>query len=95
MIHVLAQANYEELQKFISIFATRGAAMRRKHGCLKAQLFRVPDQENRAVILFEWESREAFEGFLSDPDVPPTMRSSGTIGRPEFTILEEIAQFPG
>ena len=46
------------------------------------------------VVLLEWESREAFEGFSNDPRVRETMSSSGTVGPPEFTFLEKVGEFP-
>ncbi len=45
------------------------------------------------VVLFEWESKEAFEGFSNDPRIKETMQSSGTLP-PEFTFLEKIGEFP-
>jgi heme-degrading monooxygenase HmoA len=97
MIAILARAAVEGLPKFIGMFGTRGADMRRKHGGLGSTVFRDLDQENRVTILLEWESREAFEGFLNDPAVKETMQSAqsaGTVGRPEFTFLEEVGAFP-
>ena len=95
MIHILGKVTYEDLPKFIGIFSTQGAAMRRQHGSIRSQVFNIPDEENRAIILLEWESRASFEAFLADPAVRETMRSSGTVGRPEFTYLTKIAELPG
>ena len=94
MVHILARVAIEDLPHFISVFSTRGAAMRRQHGSRSSQVFKVSAEENRLVILFEWESREAFEGFLNDPVVKETMKSSGTTAPPEFTFLEKVAEFP-
>jgi heme-degrading monooxygenase HmoA len=95
MITVMGRVKIEELPKFLGMFATRGAAMRRHHGARDAQVLKVCDREDEVVVLFEWSSREAFEGFLADPAVKATMASSGTVGRPEFTFLEPLARFPG
>jgi heme-degrading monooxygenase HmoA len=95
MIHILAKVSIEDLPEFISVFSTRGAEMRRKHGSRNSQIFTVPEQSNQVVVLFEWDSKEVFEGFLNDPVVKETMQSSGTVGRPEFTILEKLAELPG
>lgn len=95
MIHILASLTYEDLPRFIGIFSTHGAALRRQHGCQRSQVFTVDGGENRALVLFEWSSREAFEGFLADPVVRETMQSSGTVGRPEFTFLGAVADLPG
>ncbi|MGI8858884.1 MAG: hypothetical protein ACR2HO_01835 [Rubrobacteraceae bacterium] len=46
------------------------------------------------VALFGWESKEAFEVFSNDPRVRETMRSSGTLGPPEVTLLEKVGEFP-
>lgn len=95
MIQILAQVDIEELPRFVGVFGTQGARMRRKHGSRCARVLRVTGQDSRVVVLFDWESRAGFEDFLSDPAVRETMACSGTIGRPEFTFLEELAEFPG
>ena len=95
MIHLLATVSIEDLPKFLGVFSTQGAEMRRKHGSRASQVFRVPGEDNRVLILFTWESREAFEGFRNDPAVKETMKASGTVGAPEFTFLEKVGDFPG
>ncbi len=94
MIQVLADVQVEDLQRFIAIFATRGAEMRGKHGCLKSRIFRASDDDGRVILLLDWQSREAFDGFLQDPAVNETMKSSGTIPSPKFTFLSAIAELP-
>jgi quinol monooxygenase YgiN len=94
MIQILGRVSIEDLPKFISVFATRGAEMRKKHGCLMSQVFKMKNETNRVVLLFDWESKEAFEGFLNDPMVKETMKSGGTLAPPEFTFLEKVAEFP-
>lgn len=95
MVHILGKVGHGDLARFIAVFATRGAALRRQHGSRSAQVFAVGDEENRAIVLLEWESREAFEGFLADPAVREAMQAGGGVGRPEFTYLDKVAEFPG
>ncbi len=95
MIHILGDVTIEDLPTFLGVFATRGAEMRRKHGNRRSQVFAVAGEASRVLVLFEWESREAFEGFLNDPAVKATMQSSGTVGRPAFTFLHQVGEFPG
>ena len=95
MIHILANVAIEEEARFIGVFATAGAMARRRHGSVSSEVFRVAGEAGRVVILFAWESRESFEGFLADATVRETMQSSGTIGRPEFTFLEKLVEIPG
>jgi heme-degrading monooxygenase HmoA len=94
IVHVLGNVRIEQLERFVGVFSTAGAEARRRHGSRGAQLFRVAGEEGRVVVLFEWESEEAFEAFRNDPSVKETMRSSGTVGPPEFTFLEKVGEFP-
>lgn len=94
MIHVLGNVKIERLERFVGVFATAGAEARGRHGNRGTQLFKVAGEDDRVMVLFEWESEEAFEGFRNDASVRETMRSSGAVGPPEFTILEKIGEFP-
>jgi heme-degrading monooxygenase HmoA len=94
MFHVLARVSIEDFTKFIGVFTTRGAEMRRKHGNRRSWLFRVAGEPQQVVAIFEWESRQAFEGFLADPQVKETMKLSGTASPPDFTYLEPVAELP-
>jgi heme-degrading monooxygenase HmoA len=95
MIQVLGDVTIEDVPTFLGVFATRGAELRREHGSRRSQVFAVAGETNRVLVLFEWESREAFERFLTDPAVKATMQSSGTVGRPAFTFLHRVGEFPG
>jgi heme-degrading monooxygenase HmoA len=46
------------------------------------------------VVLFEWESEEAFEARKNGSSVRETMKASETVGPPEFTILKKIGESP-
>ena len=95
MFTVLAQLSIEEYLKFICVFATQGLEKRRQHGCLRTQVYKRQDPPGQVFILLDWESREAFEAFRQDPEVPATMKSGGMLAPPEFTFLEKSAEFPG
>lgn len=95
MIAILGRVKIQHLPAFASVFATRGAAMRRQHGSLSAQLYKVTQAGDEVMVLFNWSSREDFERFTGDPAAKDTMKSSGTLGAPEFTVLEHVATFPG
>ena len=95
MIHIWATVEIGDLEKFVGVFATAGARARRQHGSRSSRVFAVPGDPSQVRVLFEWDSREAFEGFLNDPEVRATMQSSGTVGRPDFLILDALADLPG
>lgn len=94
MIHILVTVSMADLPTFLGTFSTRGALLRQQHGSKGSTVFQVQEQDGKALILFQWESKAAFEGFLSDPDVRESMKTSGTMGPPEITFLTELAQFP-
>jgi heme-degrading monooxygenase HmoA len=93
MINIMAKVAFEELPRFVEVFSTRGAEMRRMYGSISSQVFTPEADSKSAVILFEWESRAAFAGFLGDPAVRETLKSGGTIGAPEFTFLEKVGEY--
>ena len=94
IVHILGNVKIEQLERFVGVFSTAGAEARGRHGNRGTQLFRVAGEEDRVVVLFEWESEEAFEAFKNDSSVKETMRSSGTVGPPEFTVLKKVGEFP-
>ena len=94
MVHILGEVAIENLEQFVGAFSTRGAKTREKHGNHRTQLFKVAEEEGKVIVLFDWESRGAFEGFSNDPRVRETMSSSGTVGPPESTFLEKVGEFP-
>lgn len=93
MISILAKVSVENLEKFVGVFSTRGADIRKQYGSLSAEVFKSVEAENTVWILFQWMSQENFEQFLNDPLVQETMKSSGTIGQPEFIFLNQIGLF--
>jgi heme-degrading monooxygenase HmoA len=79
MIQILARVKIEDLAKFVSVFATRGAALRREFGSRAARLYKVSEQADQVVVLFDWESRADFERFFADQTVKDTMKSGGAM----------------
>jgi hypothetical protein len=54
----------------------------------------VAQEDERMVVLLESENEEAFDAVRNDPSVREMMRSNGTVGAPEFTVLRKIEEFP-
>jgi heme-degrading monooxygenase HmoA len=92
VIHLLAQVEVEDFDRFLENFNTRGLRLRRHHGSHGARVFHHRDEPNRVSLLFEWESEEAFRGFLDDPDVRETMRLGGAKGPPEITFVDTVEE---
>lgn len=92
MFTTLVEVGIAHLATFLSVFATSGAEMRRKHGSRYAGVWAA--DENRVFVLIDWDSREHFERFRADPAVPATMKLGGITAPPRFTPLARVAEFP-
>ncbi len=79
---ILATTKVGDLDRFVSIFSTKGAEKRRQHGSKGAQLFRDPNEADRVWALFDWDA-EGWQSFVSDPEVPPIMQEAGHKGKPQ------------
>ena len=66
---------------FWNAFSTKGAEKRREHGSKGAHVFRDPNDENRVWAIFDWD-QEGWQSFVSDPEVPPIMKTAGHKSRP-------------
>ena len=93
-MHVLADVAIGEVAQFLDVFGSEGLAKRREHGCLGARVLVPADEPGRVLVLLEWESRDQFEAFRSDPTAPPIMRKGGAQGPPTFMVLDRIVAFP-
>jgi quinol monooxygenase YgiN len=87
MYTILAEVRIEELDRFLQVFSTAGQEKRAGHGSLGAEVLAATEESDRVFVLIDWTDRAAFEAFLADPDVPPTMARGGTKGRPIFTPI--------
>lgn len=94
MYTTLAEVSVEDLERFVAIFATRGADLRRKHGSRRAEILSAVEDGDRAFVLIDWPNRASFDAFRADPEVPGTMRLGSLKAPPKFMPVERIATFP-
>ena len=78
----LATTTVEDFDQFLRIFSTKGAEKRAQHGSKGSTVFRDPNEEDRVWVLFDWDA-EGFQGFLSDPEVPPIIQEAGHKSKPQ------------
>jgi hypothetical protein len=83
---ILATVRFEDFDRFWSIFSTKGAEKRKQHGSKGARVFRDPNEDDRAWVIFDWDE-EGFQSFLSDPEVKPIVQEAGHKGRPQVAEL--------
>ena len=85
---ILATTTFEDYDRFMEIFSTKGAEKRGDHGCKGAQIFRDPKESDRVWVLFDWDEA-GWQSFVSDPEVPPIMKEAG------HTSRAQTAEFAG
>ena len=83
---ILATTQFEDYDRFMEIFSTKGAEKRRQHGSKGAHVFRDPNEDDRAWVIFDWDEA-GWKSFVSDPEVPPIMQQAGHKGRPQAAEL--------
>lgn len=83
---MLATTKVEDLDRFLKIFSTKGAAKRKQHGSKGAIVFSDPNENDRVWAIFDWDEA-GFKSFLSDPEVPAIIQEAGHKGRPEAPTL--------
>jgi hypothetical protein len=83
---ILATTTFEDYDRFMEIFSTKGAEKRGDHGCTGAQIFRDPKESDRVWVLFDWDEA-GWQSFVSDPEVPPIMKEAGHKARPQALTL--------
>jgi len=95
MTNVLVRHTVEDYEKWKPHFDDH-ASTREEYGEGGYRLFRVSDDPEELVILFEWDSAENARSFLEDSDLQDVMTEAGVVGEPEVHILDEIeARTPG
>ncbi|HYF25304.1 MAG TPA: antibiotic biosynthesis monooxygenase [Baekduia sp.] len=90
MTTVIVSVTVEDLDRFEQTFRTRGYPLRRRHGSTSAVVLHDLADPLALTLVFRWSSREAFEGFLADPEVQASMKASGAVAPPQVRYLEEV-----
>ena len=79
---MLATTTVEDFDRFLEVFATKGAEKRKEHGSKGATVYRDPNEADRVWVLFDW-TPEGFQSYLSDPEVPPIIQEAGHKTKPQ------------
>ena len=83
---LLATTKVDEFDRFEKIFSTKGAEKRAQHGSKGSTVFRDPNESDRVWVIFDWDA-EGWQGFATDPEVPPIMQEAGHQGRPQVAEI--------
>ena len=85
-VMLLATTTVEDVDRFLEVFATKGADKRAAHGSKGSTVFRDPTEEHRVWALFDWDE-QGWQDFVSDPEVPPILKAAGHLGKPQSAAL--------
>jgi len=83
---LLATTQVEDVERFMEVFSTSGAAKRKEHGSKGAAVFRDPSESDRVWAIFDWDA-PGFQSYMSDPDVPPIIAAAGHKDKPQAAEL--------
>jgi hypothetical protein len=83
---LLATTTVENVDRFLDVFATKGADKRALHGSKGSRVFRDPTEDNRVWAIFDWDEA-GWASFVSDPEVPPVLEEAGHLDKPQAALL--------
>jgi hypothetical protein len=83
---ILTTTKVEDVDRFLEVFASKGAVKRAEHGSKGSTVFRDPSEEDRVWALFDWDE-QGWLSFVSDPAVPPILKEAGHVGKPQAAVL--------
>ena len=83
---LLATTKVEDVDRFLTIFSTKGAEKRKQHGCKGSTVYRDPNEDNRLWAIFDWDE-QGWKSFVSDPEVLPILKEAGHVGKPQMATL--------
>jgi hypothetical protein len=86
MATILATTTVEDFDRFLEVFATKGAEKRKQHGSKGSTVFRDPNESDRIWVLFDWDA-EGWQNFVADPEVPAILQEAGHKGKPQAAEL--------
>ena len=73
---ILATARFHDLDRFLETFKKEGGPLRKQHGSRGAQVFRDPNDPERAWVVFDWDD-EGWESYVSDPAAAGVFKDAG------------------
>jgi hypothetical protein len=83
---ILATTKVEDYDRFVKVFATKGAEKRKQHGSKGSTVFRDPNEENRMWAIFDWDE-QGWTNFVSDPEVPAVLKDATHLAKPESAAV--------
>jgi heme-degrading monooxygenase HmoA len=79
---ILSVAKIEDFDQFWGVFSTKGAAKRKEHGSKGSYVFRDPDDPNRVLVVFDWDT-DSYKEFIQDPEMKEIFKEGGLKEQPK------------
>lgn len=89
MVQVLIKHTVEDYDEWKPGFDDH-ASTRMDYGSKGYRLFKLSEDSNEIVILFDWDSEENAQQFVEESNLRDVMEEVGVVGEPEIYFLEEI-----
>jgi hypothetical protein len=83
---ILATAKFEDFNRFWDTFSTKGAEKRKQYGSRGAHVFRDPNEDDRAWVVFDWDVERVRDERVSEVvcgDVPELRLNRRVLDSPE------------
>jgi quinol monooxygenase YgiN len=87
MVHITIQYTVGDFDKWKSGFDEYSDA-RKTAGCLSTNVYVSPDDRNSLNIVFEWDSKENFMKYSSNPELQEAMKKSGLTSQPTMRFWD-------
>ena len=83
---LLATTTVEDFDRFVTVFSGASLPKRKQHGSMGATVFQDPNDKARVWVMFEWDDA-GWQSFVSDPEVPPILKSAGHTSKAQVAKL--------
>jgi quinol monooxygenase YgiN len=87
MVHITLSYGVEDYDKWKSGFNAHSET-RKAAGCLSTTIYVSPDDRNSLNIVFEWDSKENFVKYSSNPELKEAMAKSGLTSSPTIKFWD-------
>ncbi len=87
MVYLTITYGVEEIEKWKNVFE-KGSEKRSSAGCKSETVYVSPSDAKKITILYEWDSKENFNKFVSNPEVKNVSKAAGITTPPDVKFLE-------
>ncbi len=87
MVHITITYGVEDFDKWKLGFKSHSET-RKAAGCLETTIYVSPDDRNSLVVVFDWDSKENFIKYSSNPELKEAMAKAGLTSPPKMKFWD-------